>query len=167
MSDHPPMPHRLVALPVFRGLPVPWTVYVDDQGVPDFKVSVEERRIECAHDRLCGLCGVRLGYWIWFIGGELTVEHRLLFDPPMHEECARYAQAACPFISAADPRYSEATPRSEGAPDATTVVIPTAPVRRMYVMKTRGYEVAPPSARTGGTWAFRARPWAVVEAVRQ
>jgi hypothetical protein len=32
------------------------------------------------------------------IGGDWQIEKEMFFNPPLHEECARYAMRVCPFI---------------------------------------------------------------------
>jgi len=87
------IPEKLKANPVFAGYPVPFTVHVDDNDIPDFRARDDDKWVQCARDRLCGLCGKKLGWWIVFVGGPKSVESRLFSDLPMHEECARYALA--------------------------------------------------------------------------
>ena len=48
-----------------------------------------------------------MGYWIVFIEGPESVKKRMFKDPPMHEECARYAFVTCPFVTGAKPDYAK------------------------------------------------------------
>lgn len=93
------IPDFLSHLAVHNGIPVPFTVmYV--KGVPDFRVIDQEKRSACVLDKLCAICGHRLGEYAWFIGGPKSIEVSNLFmDPPQHEHCARFAIATCPFLS--------------------------------------------------------------------
>ena len=65
-------------------------------------------------DRLCGVCGRGLDYWIAFIGGPACQKNRLFKDPAMHPQCAEYAARICPFIAGSKTKYSS-RPLPEGA----------------------------------------------------
>ncbi len=88
-----------------RGLPVPFIVLRDTQGVPHFTVNNDTLRVKCLYENLCGICGKRLHRGRWFIGGPLSAfdPHGFYVDPPMHAECARYALQVCPYLGA--PHY--------------------------------------------------------------
>ena len=104
-SDVIDLPAGLAARPrdTKRGVPIPYVSVHDDgedgQQRVDYVAINGARVLECARDRLCGLCGQGLGYWIAFLGGPRAAEHRRYLDPPMHEECARAAIALCPHIA--------------------------------------------------------------------
>lgn len=90
-----------------RGLPIPWIVFRDKEGTPHFTINDQAALIMALAQKLCGLCGRphKLGN-MWFIGGPGAAFHErgLYIDPPVHEECGRYAMRVCPFIAA--PNYS-------------------------------------------------------------
>lgn len=112
-----PMPPQIAALPRHEsGYPIPYFVaWVD--GRPDLKLLDQAKQIRCAKFRLCGICGQPVGYWIAFIGGPLTVANRVCTDPGMHEECARYAIAVCPFMARPNARRAaHHHPLSEAGP---------------------------------------------------
>jgi hypothetical protein len=104
------IPDFLSHLPTHGGLPVPFTVmYVN--GIPDFRVVDHDKRRACMTDRLCAICGRRLGEYAWFIGGPKSLEMSNLFmDPPQHEHCARFAIATCPFLSGQVTEHNRAKP---------------------------------------------------------
>lgn len=107
------IPPRLSARPVYRGLAVPYTTKILENGTPDFKVQEEHLRQLCLRDRKCALCGEPLDEEIVFIGGSACAKSRLFFDPAAHEECALYATKACPFLArgtgyAKDPKNADA-----------------------------------------------------------
>ncbi len=54
---------------------------------------------KCHLDKLCGVCGKRLGYWIVFLGGAGNRATRRFPHPPMHRECAERLLANDPFWS--------------------------------------------------------------------
>lgn len=136
------VPERLRSRPTDeRGYPIPFTTAVID-GKPDFRVLDEARRQECMTARLCGLCGEKLGYWIAFVGGPRSVDSRAFNDPAMHEECARYALAVCPFLVRDTGRYSgpRAGDAEKGIADSGTHQTERPEKIALYV--TRGYEPA-------------------------
>jgi len=109
------IPDRMVLLQRYGGFPVPFTVLVDlVTGIPDFTATDMERWYAAVSERLCGVCGTPLDYWIWFIGGPQSMEIRSFFDPGMHEECARYALSVCPYLSGLK-GYRPAPRQHEGA----------------------------------------------------
>lgn len=112
MTDVPPM---LQARPVYKGMIVPYSVFVGDDGVPDFKVIDHARLVTIVTRRLCGMCGRSLGREVVFIGGEQSVENRVFIDPPMHEQCARYAVGICPFLRGDIRRLRDVPAHVDGA----------------------------------------------------
>lgn len=111
-----PIPDRMLTLPrdARRGVPIPWVQFTGTDGVPDFRIIDEGKKLECYARRLCGLCGKPLDYWIVFIGGPLSVQNQLFADPAMHPDCADYALAVCPYLVYSRARYSQ-RPLPEGA----------------------------------------------------
>jgi hypothetical protein len=95
----PPIPELLQHRPTFHGYVIPYTVLIDDSGVPDFKVTDLERWLECATSHLCSLCGTGLDYWVWYIGSAAAADAGIYTDLAMHRECCTYAAATCPFIA--------------------------------------------------------------------
>jgi hypothetical protein len=100
------MPARLQARPTFHGMPIPYTVYVDEAGVPDFRMNWRERMAEAVERGLCVLCGQRLGRRKVFVGGPSSIQHGQFVDGPMHEECARYAIGICPYLTGERPDHA-------------------------------------------------------------
>ncbi len=89
-----------------RGFPIPFIVMRDKTGFAHFNIN-DSRRVETAlAKRLCSICGKRLEKLVWFVGGTLcfTSDRAAFLDPPMHQECAEFALAVCPFLAA--PRYT-------------------------------------------------------------
>lgn len=93
-------PHGVPNLVEWRGHRVPYVVpYQRGQvGRPAFEAVDPVKWARCVEERLCGICGESLGYWLVFIGGPVSVENRLFMDPAMHPECADYALEACPYL---------------------------------------------------------------------
>lgn len=104
-----PMPERMRGLPRdHRGFVVPFFVaWLDDQqrevtppnGVPDFRILSPGRMARCKRDRLCWLCGRKLGRHLVFAIGPMCAATRTTLEPPGHLECAQYGVKVCPFLS--------------------------------------------------------------------
>lgn len=94
-----PVPARLRHLPVDgRGYPVPFFVAWPD-GKPDHRVADPEKIARAYNQRLCHLCGQRLGTYLAFVIGPMCGINRISAEPPDHRECAEWAVRACPFLS--------------------------------------------------------------------
>jgi hypothetical protein len=149
-----------------RGYPVPFSVYIDRTGRPQFTITDPVKLRACIGKRLCGLCGGRIDAGYWFVGGERCFTHELgaFIDPPMHEECARYAIRVCPFLAA--PSYAKRIDdRLMPAPIGGEVLVKdnTMADERPAVFglgMTTGYTLVRPSPLQ--TY-FRADGWAVQE----
>lgn len=132
------VPAFLSHLKVYGDYPVPFVqMWID--GKPDFRVIDPQRAEECLNEKLCAICGKRLGEFCFFIGGSLCRENHLFSDAPMHEACAEFASKTCPFVSGQEHEYSD-RPVDE---TVTTIVEMTAAVRpeKMYIFKTRTNKV--------------------------
>ena len=111
MTDHQ-MPPAIARLPRDRrGYPIFATIVQpeDNGGEPDFAILDPQRVARCVRDRLCGVCGRPLDYWIAFVGGNLCIEHRL-FGFALHPDCARYSPRACPHLSNPRAKYRAVPP---------------------------------------------------------
>lgn len=96
----PPLPARIASLPVdpVRGYPVPWFVaWVD--GKPEFRVADGEKRVRAVRQKLCWVCGEKLGTHLAFLLGPMCAVNRVSAEPPCHRECAEFSVQACPFLS--------------------------------------------------------------------
>jgi hypothetical protein len=104
------LPERLKRQPVdARGYNVPWFVEWID-GKPDFRVMDQRKRMLALRDRLCGLCGERVGGSmsltpLVFCIGPMCVLNSITSEPGMHTECAHYAVHACPFLTLPQSKY--------------------------------------------------------------
>jgi|SRR5580765_70481 len=104
------IPKFLEHMPVYQGLPVPHTVMWVD-GKPDFRVIDHSRVQDCVMNRLCAICGRKMGEYLWFVGGPKSLEESSLFvDPPQHEKCARFALEVCPFLSGKVTKHNDTRP---------------------------------------------------------
>lgn len=98
---HLPRDHRGFVIPYFvawldetseRELPI-------GQGRPDFRVMSAERHRRCKRDKLCWVCGQKLGRYLVFTIGPMCAITRTTMEPPAHYECANYSARVCPFLS--------------------------------------------------------------------
>lgn len=94
------MPPKIAALPVDpeRGYPIPFFVdYVD--GKPEFRIADGRKWMRCIKERLCWVCGQKLGRNIAFVIGPMCSINRVSADPGMHFACAEWSAQACPFLT--------------------------------------------------------------------
>jgi hypothetical protein len=127
-----PLDHR-------RKVPIPRMNLTPD-GV-DFTTINNETVIECGRDRLCGICGNALSYWIAFVGGPISASTGAYTDPPFHVECAEAAFRFCPHIArkvhrrTPDDRMPEGSWKSVGAVEEKP--------ERWIIGITRDYKMIP------------------------
>lgn len=149
------IPPRLAERPRYKGLPITFVTFVDQHGVPDFKVLNAPMTALCANERRCALCGHKLEEEIVFAGGPACEEYHQFLDPPMHEECCRYAFVTCPFIA-----LGRDYAKHYKDHDADIQVIGEgirAPEMGMFF--TDGYQIIGSPEQ----WAFLANEWTKVE----
>lgn len=92
------IPKRLEQRPQYRGLPIPYVAYIDDNGQPDFRVTDENKRRSVMKNGWCQLCGQPLGRFMFFVGGPEAAKSNAYFEPACHLDCLVYAMQVCPFI---------------------------------------------------------------------
>ncbi|TQL36889.1 hypothetical protein [Salinispora arenicola] len=100
----PDLPPRLAARPrdARRGLPIPPVnlhPHLDGGVHVDFTTINTRTSTDLAVQRLCSLCGERLGYWVAFLGGPRAAELMRYADPPGCVECMTAALTLCPHIA--------------------------------------------------------------------
>jgi hypothetical protein len=153
---------RLTRLPQWRGFPIPFFVTYRTDGTPDFKVVDESKRIRCASEKLCWVCGEALGYRFVFLGGPNAAAARTYMDGPMHEECARDALRICPFLVGTMDYASDPDSSRHDLTVQTMPVDQNAP-EDMVIYKTRGFRT---KGQLGtGNWVFIAAPATSLERV--
>jgi ferredoxin len=137
-------PAALEGLPLcpVRKLPVPFSAEWDDSGRAVFTALDPERKEEMIRDRLCGVCGRPLGYWMVFLGDVVSSVPggEPYMDPPMHEDCALAAMEVCPFIQ------HERVPRRPAAPEDVLLAPPGSfegPKRPWVMAVTHGFKMVP------------------------
>jgi len=132
------IPAFLSHLKMYGGYPVPFfQMYID--GKPDFRVVDPEKTLRCIKESLCAICGVKLGEFCYFIGGDLCKDNHLFADPPMHEQCAEFASKICPFVSGNRQEYSSrpVDPTVIRTEEMASAVRP----KQMYILRTRTKKV--------------------------
>jgi hypothetical protein len=92
------IPTRLRRLPVHRGYPVPFFVQWID-GVPEFRVMDGAKFKAAIEERLCWVCGGKLGKHMAFVIGSMCAVNKTSAEPPSHLECALWSAQYCPFLS--------------------------------------------------------------------
>ncbi len=141
--EHPhiEIPKFLSHLPVYVGFPIPFTTFVHE-GKPDFRVTDMEKWDACVRSQLCGICGRKLGEYSYFIGGPISVENRLFFDPAMHKDCAEYAARICPFLNG---RKTEYRPLTNEPPEGFSVekreMVSDIRPDKLFILKARTVKV--------------------------
>lgn len=121
-----PIPDRMAHLPKDRrGYPIPTMVMRDSDGRPHFQINEESVRQKIIREDLCSICGTKLLRGRWFAGGPLSgFSHRGLYiDPPMHEECVRYAMRVCPYLAAPNYGREIGTKTLKGDEDKARILI--------------------------------------------
>jgi hypothetical protein len=145
MIDPASIPARLRRFPLWKDkYLIHYTVYVDEKGIPDFRVMNAENRAVAMATKACHLCGYSLGTEpMVFIGGPQTAEHHVFLDGPMHDDCARYAIQICPYLVSPTAHFS--SPFRAKLRDAGIVANPAVDPERpakMALVYCRDYELA-------------------------
>jgi hypothetical protein len=94
-----PLPDSMKDLAVDeRGYPVPFFVdYLD--GKPEFRAMDQAKFRRCLKERLCWVCGQKLGVHLAFTVGPMCGLNRTSSEPPSHYSCAAWSARNCPFLS--------------------------------------------------------------------
>jgi hypothetical protein len=119
MKGHVKVPKRMRTLPRdARNYPIPFIVFIDKTGQPQFTINDSALVKECIRKKLCSICGKRLNGNYWFVGGSRCFLHARgsFLDPPLHLECAEFALRVCPFLAAS--HYYKRIDDAKLAPDA-------------------------------------------------
>jgi hypothetical protein len=104
----PPLPDRIKKLPLDpRGYPIPWFVAEVD-GKRDFRIADADKRVKAVQQKLCWLCGEKLGRYLAFVVGPMCAVNRNTSEPPCHRDCALFAVQACPFLILPKAEYRRA-----------------------------------------------------------
>jgi hypothetical protein len=111
----PPLPSRFQKLPLDpRGYPVPRFVHQREDGTYDFRVVRTGWPEACRRNKLCWLCGEKLGRLMCFVIGPMCAINRNTSEPPCHSGCAEFSVKACPFLRFPNRKRDEAGLPAEG-----------------------------------------------------
>lgn len=93
------LPSRMRDLRVdVRGYPVPWFVdWID--GKPEFRAMDRRKFARALREKLCWVCGGKLGVNVTFVAGPMCGINRTSSEPPNHRDCAIWSAINCPFLS--------------------------------------------------------------------
>lgn len=91
-----------------RGYPIFFMIQPPPGQALDFRVMNLTNHLRCARERLCMICGRKLGYWLTFIGGPMCLKNRVFGDGPMHRACAEYSLRVCPYLTIGSMDYKNA-----------------------------------------------------------
>jgi hypothetical protein len=103
--------HRIMGMDA----PVPWFVtwFKDGKaqeygvGEPDFRVADTRKLNPAIRNKLCWVCGEKLGVHIAFVIGPMCAINRVSSEPPCHLDCAVFSAQACPFLTRPRMRRNE------------------------------------------------------------
>lgn len=86
-----------------RSYPVPFIVFLDDDGEPHFTINDARKALRCKTEDVCAICGQKLLRGRWFIGGPMSAlaPTGAYIDPPLHHECMQFAASVCPYLISA------------------------------------------------------------------
>jgi hypothetical protein len=151
------LPARMAGLPRDHiGRPVPWFVWIDDVGVPDFRIVGPGKLHEALRASVCWVCGHGFGGGedrAWLIGPMCTVTLTTA-EPPAHLDCAVWSAENCPFLATPNMvRRDRNTP--EGAVEPAGIMIRRNP--GASVVWVTGYR-AWKAEREGRGYLFRLSP---------
>lgn len=137
-----PLPVRMRNLPVDeRGYVVPW--FVDwVNGKPEFRAMDREKFVRAIKEKLCWVCGERLGVHVCFVAGPMCGINRTSSEPPSHVECGQWSARNCPFLNnpRAVRREDEAINSSNLRNNSAGIALTRNPgVTMLWV--TRSYEI--------------------------
>lgn len=105
----PPLPDRIKKLPISpKGYPTPWFVITMDDGSRDFRIADQVKRVRAVEEKLCWICGEKLGIHFAFLIGPMCAVNRNTSEPASHRDCAIFAATACPFLTLPNAKYREA-----------------------------------------------------------
>jgi len=93
------LPGRMIDLAIDeRGYPVPWFV-AWHEGKPEFRAMDPAKFVRAIKEKLCWVCGQRLGVHYTFVAGPMCGINRTSSEPPSHHECATWSAKNCPFLN--------------------------------------------------------------------
>jgi hypothetical protein len=136
------LPRRMQELPVDeRGYVVPWFVAWEN-GKPEFRAMDADKFVRALKEKLCWVCGEKLGVNLCFVAGPMCGINRTSSEPPSHVECAEWSARNCPFLSNPHMVRREDEELTRTAHDPAGLFIRRNPgVAMLWI--TREYEIFP------------------------
>lgn len=58
-----------------------------------------QKFVRAIREKLCWVCGQRLGVYVCFVAGPMCGVNRTSSEPPSHLECAKWSAENCPFLT--------------------------------------------------------------------
>jgi hypothetical protein len=148
------LPRRMQELPRDHvGRPVPWFVWIDGNGKPDFRVVGPGKLESALRASRCWVCGYGFGGGedrAWLIGPMCAV-NLVTAEPASHLECATWSARNCPFLATPNMvRRDRHMP--EGAENPAGIMIRRNPgASVVWVTSYRGWK----AVREGRGYLFR------------
>lgn len=136
-----PIPKRIAKLPTDeRGYPIPFFVDYTDDGKPEFRAFDPLKLKKCIFDRVCWVCGEKLGRFMAFVIGPMCMINRVSADAPSHLDCAQFSAIACPFLSNPKQKRKESKDQdSVMSPPGGEMIKRNPGIAMVWV--TKGYEI--------------------------
>ncbi len=142
-SELEALPARMAHLKIdARGFPIPWFVAYLPSGEPEFRAMDSVKFKRAIREKLCWVCGGKLGVNLCFVAGPMCGVNRTSSEPPSHLECGRYSARNCPFLN--NPRQvrrEDALINNAMVPDNVAGVGLTRNPGVTMLWITRGYDV--------------------------
>ena len=151
------MPRRMQDLPRDHvGRPVPWFVWFDGDGKPDFRVVGPGKLESALRASRCWVCGYGFAGGedrAWLIGPMCAV-NLVTAEPPSHLDCATWSARNCPFLATPNMvRRDRHMP--EGAENPAGIMIRRNPgASVVWVTSYKGWK----AEREGRGYLFRLGP---------
>ncbi len=164
-----PKPPQIAALPVDErtGFPILFSVQPPEGHPLNFRAVNPANMVRCGKERLCGVCGQRLAYWMYFLGGDQDRTDRLFGEPPMHRECLEYSLHVCPFLSHSYEPLHKPVSDEHGAFMGKDPNRHNSRAERMVIYQTRAFKMDVFSRRvpqgTQVTVTYKAAPFTAIE----
>jgi hypothetical protein len=98
-TDLTELPEKMQKLPVYKGIPIPYFVHIDDDGKPDHRIVDARKYKPCLAYRLCWVCGQPLGAYESYAIGPMCTINRISGEPGQHTDCSNWSAMHCPFLT--------------------------------------------------------------------
>lgn len=110
----PPIPASCAHRPTTGGLVIPVVNLQLADGGADFRARHQTTLGACWRQRLCQVCGNRVGALAILLGGPRNLRSGWYDEAPICPPCAQYTTKACPMIAGRQARVTDRAPVSDG-----------------------------------------------------